>query len=467
MANGPLLTTGLAGARSSRSRLNFANARSAERNLVAHVLRRMTFGPTAAEVDAAETAGLEATLARLVQPTGTDAGAAATPVPALGPDPILGLGRGATQADRKAAQQTARDQTQRLLGWWLERMVAAEHQFTEKLVFFWHGHWATSVQKVKSGPLMLTQLETLRRYGSGDFAVLTKAMLRDPALVIWLDGQRNTRQAPNENLARELMELFTLGIGAYTEDDIKAGARALTGWTIDRGTGTTVLAPGRHDPTTKTIFGQTGNFDADSYADLLMAQPANAVHLARRFWFRFAAGTAMPTAAEERVSAAYRPGRDITALVRALFTDPEFANTRGSLVKQPIEWTTGALRQLGLRPADLTDERRRQLQGGLDGLGQVPLRPPSVGGWPAGAAWLTTSSLQVRLRLATAFAVAAAPAVLDPLSSGSNQAKADALARLLVVDGWTDRTRAALDQVAGEPRRLLAVGLISPEYTVS
>src|SRR5262249_41719030 len=155
-----------------------------------------------------------------------DAGAAATPLPVLGPDPYAT--RPASRDDRRAILQVAHDQIQHLLDWWLDRMVAANHQFTEKLVFFWHGHWATGVQKVNSAQLMLGQLEPLRRYGTGDFAVLVKAMLRDPALIIWLDGQRNTRQAPNENLARELMELFTLGIGAYSEDDIKAGARALT-----------------------------------------------------------------------------------------------------------------------------------------------------------------------------------------------------------------------------------------------
>jgi uncharacterized protein (DUF1800 family) len=433
--------------------------------LVVHLLRRATFGPTASEVDAADRAGFDATLNQLLNPTGADLGA--NPVPALGPDPYASLGRNPSDADRQKAQQARREQIMTVEQWWLTRMVAARHQFTEKLVFFWHGHWATSVQKVKSGPLMLNQLNIFRTRGRGDTAALVKAMLRDPALILWLDGQRNTRQAPNENLSRELMELFTLGIGGgYTEDDIKAGARALTGWTIDRTTGTATLAPNRHDAGSKTILGVTAAFNADSYADLLVAQPAHAIFLARRLWFRFASGEPLDGAVEARLAGAYRSSRDVIALARALFTDSAFAATRGQLVKQPVEWLVGAIRQLGLESA-LSGDKRRQLLGGLDGLGQVPLRPPSVGGWPSGAAWLTTSSLQVRLRVAGVLASSIGPAVTGPLGTGSPEARIAALARLLVVDAWTDRTRAALTEAAGDARRLLTVGLVSPEYTVS
>lgn len=429
----------------------------AERAVVAHLLRRATFGPTAAEVDAAEQAGYDATLDALLVPSGPDRGAVATPPPSLGPDPYGALPQGATRDQRLQAQQASRTQIQTLLAWWLGRAVAAEHQLAEKMVFFWHGHWATSVQKVKSGPLMQRQLDTFRGLGRGDFGLLVKAMLRDPALIIWLDGQRNTRQAPNENLARELMELFTLGIGAYTEDDVKAAARALTGWTVDRSTLDSRLAANRHDPGPKTILGQTANFDADSYAELLIAQPANAAFLARRLWFRFASGDPLPADVQARLAR----GRDIDGMLRAMFTDPAFAQTRGQLVKQPVEWAVGAVRQLGLQP------NARLVLGGLNGLGQVPLQPPSVGGWPAGAAWLTTSSLQERLKLAAALASAASQSTVEALSRGDVPARLDALARLLVVDGWTDRTRAALVEAAAEPRRLLIVGLISPEYTVS
>jgi uncharacterized protein (DUF1800 family) len=381
-------------------------------------------------------------------------------------DPSTTVTQNATRDQRLQVQQTARDQVQTLIGWWVTRMAAAEHQFTEKLIFFWHGHWATSVQKVKSAQMMQRQLDTFRQYGQGDFGVFTKAMLRDPALIFWLDGQTNVRQAPNENLARELMELFTLGVGNYTEDDVRAGAKALTGWAIDRTSVTARFVANRHDPGTKTILGTTAAFDTDSYADLLMSQPANASFLAARTWFRFGSGEPIPPGTADRLAAAYKPKRDVTALMRALFTDPEFAGTSGALVKQPVEWLVGAARQLGLRPAALTDAQRKQFVSALDGLGQVPLEPPSVGGWPADAAWLTTSSLQVRLRVAATLAGVASQAMVDTLS-GSTDAKLAALARLLVVDAWTDRTKAALVAAAADPRRLLTVGLASPEYTVS
>src|SRR5438045_6059594 len=157
---------------------------------------------------------------------------------------------------------------------------------------------------------MLGQQQTFRDLGAGDFGPFLKAMLRDPALIVWLDGQQNTRAAPNENLARESMELFTLGVGNYTEADVRAAARALTGWQVRRGDATATFNPQRHDPGDKTILGRTGNFDTDGDADLLPAQPANATFLAARLWYRFASGDAPPP---ERLAEAYRAGRSVPA----------------------------------------------------------------------------------------------------------------------------------------------------------
>jgi uncharacterized protein (DUF1800 family) len=439
----------------------------ADRVAAAHLLRRATFGPTAAEVDAAAATSLDVVISALVSPTGIDVGAAATPEPHLVADPGLSINARSPAAARTAAQQARQTQNQMVIDWWLARMVAAQHQFTEKLIFFWHGHWATSVQKVKSAPMMLRQLEAFRTDGHGSFAELLHAMLRDPALIFWLDGEDNTSRAPNENLARELMELFTLGIGAYTENDVRQAARALTGWTIDRRSMTAQFVPRRHDAGIKTILGRTANFDTDSFAALLLAQPAHPVHLARRLWFRFASSGPMPAPTQDRLVSAYGPSGNITAMARALFTDEAFAATRGQLVKQPVEWVVGALRQLGLDPAGMTPERRRQVSNALDALGQLPLHPPSVGGWPSGPAWLTTSSTQTRMRLATVLANAAGSAVVSPLATGTEAAKLAALARLLCIDEWTARTVAALRPAIGDPRRLLSVGLISPEYCVS
>ncbi|MGY0230479.1 DUF1800 domain-containing protein [Longispora urticae] len=388
---------------------------------VSRLLRRATFGPRAADVDAAERVGLAATLTALLDPPGVDPGAARTPVPVLAP--------GTEKKDKDAVRQT--------VAWWLDRMAAAEHSATEKLVLFWHGHWATSVKKV--GPaLMLRQHGTLRAHARGDFRDLARAMVTDPALLYWLDGQQNTRKAPNENLARELMELFTLGVGHYTEDDVRAGARALTGWKIDRNSGDVSLNPNQHDTSPVTILGRTGAFTAQSYVDLLVDQPACGQHLAERVGKFYGATPS--------------PGTDIRALLASAWT-----HLADDHVKSPVDWLVGACRQLGVRPGALKGNP-------LAALGQVPLAPPNVGGWPTGAAWLTTSAAQARLQVAAQVAEAADLAALDGVPPGQ---RPDFLARTLVVDAWSDRTRAALAEVAGNPRRLVTTALASPEYVTS
>jgi uncharacterized protein (DUF1800 family) len=287
------------------------------------------------------------------------------------------------------------------------------------------------------------------------------AMIKDPALIWWLDGHKNTAKAPNENLARELMELFTLGIGNYTEADVKAGARALTGWAVDRARNVAVVNAKRVDSGEKTILGRTGAFGADEFADILLAQEATAKFVTARLWYRYASTGPVPADTHGRLVAAYPKG--VTAVLRAMFTDPAFAATKGQLVKQPVEWAVGAMRQLGVRPGELSTAEKQQLLKALREQGQVPLDPPSVGGWPTGTAWLTTSGTQWRLRAADLIAAKASPAVIDRLTAVPKNQQPDAVATLLALDGFTDRTRAVLTE---QPRRMIALALASPEYTV-
>jgi len=163
-----------------------------------------------------------------------------------------------------------------------------------------------------------------------------------------------------------------------------------------------------------------------------------------------------------RMTAAYGPGRDVGAMLTALLTDEAFLAARGQLVKQPVEWAVGAVRQLGIDAVVLARARN-----GLRAMGQVPLRPPSVGGWPSGPAWLTTSSLQARLRVAATLAGALPDRTADLLATGDGDSRLVALARVLAVDAWTDRTRRALTPAADRPRRLVTLALASPEYAVS
>jgi uncharacterized protein (DUF1800 family) len=417
---------------------------------VALLLRRATFGPTSSELAAARRVGYAGTVAALTAPAGPDRGAAPAPVPNLGLDPYSGMPN-PTLAQRASADAVRREQSDVITRWWLDRMTVASHQLVEKLLFFWHGHWATSIEKVMSPQLMVRQHSTLR--SAPEFATMARTMVQDPALVYWLDGHTNTKTAPNENLGRELMELFLLGIGNYTEQDVKAAGRALTGWWVNLGGEISVFDPDKHDFSNKTILGLTGDFTARSLVDHLLRQPACPRFVAARLWFRYASSTTpVPTATAEKMIAAFPvPAR----MLGALFQDEAFPASAGQLVKQPVEWLVGAVRQLGIRPATLSPDDFRQVVAGLRNLGQVPFAPPSVGGWPAGAAWLTSAAARVRLGLAWRIAgLAHCPATTD------------ALAETLAVETWSDRTYAALRSVT-EPRLLLTLGLASPEYLVS
>ncbi|MEY9965146.1 uncharacterized protein (DUF1800 family) [Streptacidiphilus sp. MAP12-16] len=432
---------------------------------VAHLLRRAGFGGRPEEIDAAATNGYEATVDTLLAGPGPggDPGAAATPPPDLGPEPTA-VGR--DPAARKAANQQRAQQELLLVAWWLDRMTRVTAPLVEKRTFFWHGHWATSEQKVRSPQLMLAQNQTLRALGGGDFGVLAHAMVHDPAMALWLDASGSTRRAPNENLGRELMELFTLGIGNYTENDVREAARALTGWRLDRTDGRLVFNPAAHDSGSKTVVGQSADFDAESLVDLLVGQPASHVHVVTRLWNRLAAPGAVPADAMGRLLAAYGPGRNLTALLRALLLDPVFrgATVRGALVKQPVEYVVGALRMLDIRVDTGPGRSRTTLLAALRALGQIPFEPPNVGGWPAGSAWLTTAAAQARLVFAQ-WAVSGAD--IRPVTSAPAAARVDAAARLLGVDAWTPRTRAALAQVQDDPRELVLLALVSPEYATN
>ena len=422
---------------------------------VSLLLRRTGFGTTGAEIETATRRGYEATVDALVHP-GADPGATATPPPDLSGEPARPPAPDDKDARRAYARQL-RSRSAALTLWWLDRMVRVRHPLVERLTFTWHGHWATSIQKVRSPAMMLRQNQTLRSLGRGDFRELARAMVRDPALLVWLDGQKNKKGKPNENLARELMELFTLGVGHYSETDVREAARALTGWRVDR-TRTTAAPLGRHhDDGSKTVLGVTGELDDRSLVDLLTARPESAAFVAARLWSRHGSA-ALPPDTLRRLVAAYGPGRDVTALLRAMFLEPAFRADRSSLVASPVEYVAGVFRALDV--AVPRDRRAgRALLGTLDALGQVPFRPPSVGGWPSGLAWLSTAATRERLTFAAAMA---RTADLDVVAGSED--RPGAAAYLLGVDAWTDRTLAALRDAAADPVRLVTLALVSPEY---
>jgi uncharacterized protein (DUF1800 family) len=308
------------------------------------------------------------------------------------------------------------------------------------------------VAKFRNAGLMLTQHRTLR--DARDFVDMAHRMSVDPALADWLDGPLNKKGAPNENLAREMCELFVLGIGQYTEKDVKEAARALTGFRVDLGAARLAFTPKDHDDGVKTILGSTARFDARGLMDLLLKQKACAPFIATRLWYRYASPTQpIPPDLREKMAAEFPAPM---AMLRVLLESDAFRGTRNSMAKQPIEWLVGAMRQLGLRPASLPDDLITNLIGGLGEMGQRPFRPPSVGGWPAGTAWLTAAAAQIRLGMAAKLTSVLELGRLSP----------EETAYILGIEKWTDRTYALLKD-AKESRQLLILGLVSPEYVVT
>jgi uncharacterized protein (DUF1800 family) len=420
-----------------------------ERAAVRRLWDRFGFGAAPADL----TRSFDETLDRLL---GVPAGG---PVPA--PElPVVRKPPKEDQQARKAANKQRAAQEKQLTAWWLDRMVTTRDAdvTVERLAWFWHGHFATSAQKVKVPALMLAQNQTFRQRGLGSFTDLAHALVVDPAMILWLDGNDNKAGAANENLAREFMELFSLGVGHYTENDVREAARALTGWTVDRTTGAAKLVAKRHDDEPQEILGERGDFTAESFVDHVLERPESAPFVVGRLWFRLVSRTPPDAETLSGLVAAYGPGRDIRAVLRAMAGTAAFRDDGTTLVKQPVEWLVGLLRAVGLRPSTMDDKVKAKVYQGLVALGQVPFRPPSVGGWPSGQSYLTTAAGLTRLRIAQLVARTADLSSVDGV---------DAVGTLLSVDAFSDRTRAALDTVAADPAQVTALAACAPEYVVS
>jgi len=434
---------------------------SAQWIATARTLRRAGFGVTGPEVDAVVSQDWPSHVdAMLSANPDADPGAIATPVPAL--DVPRAPGKGATPAARNQYNQQLSEQQRVLSDWWVRRMVSVGQPVHEKLTLLWHNHFATSAQKVRVAAHMAAQNQKLRTLSLGDFRTLAYAMLTDAATLRWLDGLSNTAKAPNENLAREFMELFALGHGnGYTENDVRNGARALTGWVIGAD-GQTSVFPKRHDAGAKTLFGATRNFDAAGFADAVLAQPKSAEYVAGRLWQQLASDEPPSQQALDRLVAAYGPGRNLRALTRAILTDSEFTGGRAAVVNTPIEWLVGVMRALRV-PID-EPAQRKLADATLRALGQRPFYPPSVGGWPHGQVWLSTASAGARLRAATRLA---RDGDLSSIEGSSPGDRIDAVGYLIGVGAWSARTARALQPLVRQPAQLVAAAVNTPEYLTS
>lgn len=354
-----------------------------------HLLGRATFGADAATIDRFSQLSRRQAVTRLLD---ARAPQAVTPAPSWAEasfDDPARL-RELSEADKRRFQRERQREGVELRAWWLREMRDTPRPLQERMTLFWHGHFATALQKVKSGQLLYRQNLTLRRHALGNFGELLHAVAKDPAMLIYLDAARSRRDAPNENFAREVMELFTLGEGHYHEQDVKEAARAFTGWGVERGLGEFRFFPFRHDPGEKTIFGITGRFDGDEVLDLLLARPETAEFIVGKLWREF---VSPEKDAQEirRLAGLFRDNRyEIRPLLLALFTSDAFyaAKNRGALIKSPVELVLGTLIALE-SPAD--DLRPHAFA--IRGLGQDLFNPPNVKGWPGGEAWIDSDSL--------------------------------------------------------------------------
>lgn len=276
---------------------------------------------------------------------------------------------------------------------WLLRMATGPRPLQEKLTLFWHGHFATSAVKVRNPYFMWLQIDTFRRMATGNWLDLLEATAKDPAMLIWLDQAQSRREHPNENFARECMELFTLGEGHYTEKDVTEAARAMTGWSLDRPDEKYIYRPGFHDNGVKTILGHTGNFDGRDVLEIIVSHPQAAPFITGKLWKFFASdnpGNHLINAMADHFRAG---GNNFAPFLHTMFSCREFYedSVMHSQIKSPVQWLVGTVRllQRNMPPPIVATQM-------IKTLGQDLLAPPNVKGWDGGLSWITTNTLLAR-----------------------------------------------------------------------
>jgi uncharacterized protein (DUF1800 family) len=366
----------------------------------AHLLNRAGFGGTPSEINQLVALGPDQAVASLVDYENI-------------PDPVANPDWAHPDPDRIKRYQAIRDATtpearkqlqmeqnqffQRsmveLRGWWLRRMAYGPRPFQEKMVLFWHGHFATSMEKVRDPYYMWRQNDLFRRQATGNWELLLLEAGKDPAMLVWLDQAQSRKNHPNENFAREVMELFSLGEGHYTEKDITEGARALTGWSLDRINQEYIYRPFIHDDGEKVFLGRRGNLDGDDVIAQIVAQPQAARFITAKLWNYFA-GEVPSEDLNDALAGVFRDNNNnFKPLLEVMFRSEEFYDPEiiRNQVKSPVQWLVGSVRMLECElPPPLIS------MGMLRQLGQDLFNPPNVKGWDGGITWITTNTLLTR-----------------------------------------------------------------------
>jgi uncharacterized protein (DUF1800 family) len=443
-----------------------------DRSLIAHLFRRAGFGAKPAELDHYQAAGYEAAVEDL-----------------LGGAPLMG-GRPSSAETLDPLQEPANNLVGRAVARalldiqteWVTRMVTSTVPLVERMTLFLHDHFATAYvpgDTVDTQELT-AQNSVFRRHALGNWKALCHAMLEDVALSAWLDNNVNVKKHPNENLARELMELFTLGVGNYTETDVREAARALTGYQIGynlepRGPrNVMVFNAALHDEGTKTILGKTGKFLPHDVIDIVLARPAAPRFLATKLIETFVAPSPAASFVEDVAQALIAGGWELRPALRAIFTAPEFkaSAARGAIVKTPAEFLVGAFRALGRTEGDL-------MQAGalwMAQAGQALYDPPNVGGWPHNEGWLGAGQLLARYNAGAMLADKHVAAFVLPGSSAVGATNVAAWGEVFGITDLSPATTAALqgyiDQADDATPQSLAAAMItlvvaSPDFIVA
>lgn len=367
-----------------------------ERQRIAHLLRRAGLSASKAEVERYLPLGVQGTIDSLLdfdkQPEEFD------------DDEIVALLR----ADAPNLRPPM------ITDWWTYRMLMTRRPLQERLALFWHNHFATSASKVQRGEFLLMQIQMFQRMGISNFHDLVLEISRDPAMLVWLDGISNVKGKPNENYARELLELFTMGIGNYTEQDIKEAARAFTGWTVRRLNGTFFFNASQHDDGEKIFLGQRGHFGGEDIVRMAVEHPATARFISQKFYVGFIADAPDKKAIDALAKTFRESNYSIKALLYRIFTSETFWSEKAyrKRIKSPVEFVIGTLRQMGvsdrLREAGLQSAQGQRVTRSflrltnslLRRMGQIPLYPPSVAGWDGGTAWISSATMLERMKFA-------------------------------------------------------------------
>ncbi len=388
--------------------MSFAN----DRQRCAHLLRRFGLGASEAELEFYAGSGVEGAVDKLLNYESVDEGFAFDVENLKNP-------KGRLNAPSVSV-------------WWTIRLLVTRRPLQERMTLFWHDHFATSAAKVNGARLMLQQNELLRANATGTFHKLLSEVSKDPAMILWLDNQQNVKDHPNENFAREVMELFTLGIGHYTEKDVQEGARAFTGWGIQRSgvgpeaTAEFVFRPVRHDPGPKEFLGRESNFEGDDVLSILCDQPRTAEHIATKIWDWFVWPKPEPRVVAPFVQRFQESGLDIKKLLRDIMTSKEFYSVEAqrAIVKNPVDICVVTLREMGVGeqirqalaaappppPAGQTMQADAMssfpraaiapafaANRSMRAMGMWLLYPPDVHGWDNGNAWITSQTMLERV----------------------------------------------------------------------